>query len=84
MKTIDFEQHSKDLKTYFDLVVDKEKKEIFAAKNTSCTASLKAKLAEMYGMDYLDIDGRFYIVFSGTEINENKIPKKYSKFKVIN
>jgi len=84
MKTLDFFEYSKDLKTYFEIVIDKQQKEVFATKNTSCTASLLEKLSELYKIEYWDVRERFYIVFSGTEINEHLIPKKYSKFKIIN
>ena len=74
---------SKDGKDYFEFVIDKLTKTFFTAKNFSCTAAIKAELSEQFKMEYIDIDIRFSIIFSGTEININRIPKKYSKFTLI-
>lgn len=68
---------------YFEFIIDKLTRTIFVAKNFSCTAATKEALSKYFKMEYTDLNIRFSIVFSGTEININRIPKKYSKFKLI-
>lgn len=65
-------------KDYYWIVIDKQEKQIFVITNASCLAHAYRFLEEQFQM--CDPEERFRIEFSGTEIDENKIPKKYQSY----
>lgn len=83
MKIVTFEIDWKSStgKDYFDWVIDRTEQHIFVLKNASCTAHAEKFLAECFGIERWDVENRFRIFHSGSELDENKIPKKYLNLK---
>lgn len=84
MKTYTSDYISRNKKDYYDIVIDKVNKKIFALKNFSCYASELEFLCCLFNIEYFDAQFRFSLIFSNNEIDINLIPKKYRNFEILN
>lgn len=69
---------------YFSIIIDKANKEIFALKNFSCMSAERKWLVDHFKIGYIEVDIRFSHIAGMTTIDENRIPKKYRKFTILN
>ena len=76
--------NSKILPVHYYIVIDIVTDNIFLAANMGCMASLEEMLSIKYSILQRNVYCRFKSYFSGTKVDFNIIPKKYSKIKLAN